>query len=111
MALRHLSRESAYHIRSKQPDIYMKSHIAFLFLGGVGFAALGGYLLIRALWTDSLWIRKLRHVRGHRRFVYWKMRRAQNPFVFWANVTAMAFAFAFGVFLVGLTLIFPTYIR
>jgi hypothetical protein len=85
--------------------------VFILLFVGVSFAALGGYLLIRALWTDSLWIRKLRRVRGHRRFLYWKMRREQNPFVFWANVGMMAVAFAFGVFLVGLTLIFPTYIR
>ena len=81
------------------------------FLGGVSFAALGGYELFRALWSDSIWMRKIRHRRGRRRFVYWKMRREQNPFIFWALVAMMAIVFAFGVFLVGLTLIFPTYLH
>jgi uncharacterized membrane protein len=39
------------------------------------------------------------------------MRREQNPFIFWALVAMMAIVFVFGVFLVGLTLIFPAYLH
>ena len=69
------------------------------FWAGIALMGIFGWLLLKAARTDTIWVRKLGR--------YWHMHRRENPRAFWMNIIGFMFAFGYGLFLVGWTLISP----
>ncbi len=77
------------------------------FVIGAAMTAVFGYLLVQAVRSGSLWVRKPGGARAGWKLRYWRVTRHGNPVAYWTNVTLTAAFFLASLFLAAWALLAP----